>query len=193
MSMNVCHDNFPEVQAAIYRVALSLDSLLLNGISIGVVCGDVFNSFLQKTADDLLEALASLEQSASHAPATLHPKITEVLGTLRAKCQQLIDLVTGLRTFRALPLQQLHSLVSQIPLLRGECVQLIPGLEDCFGTPKPFYQSRPSHSTATVNDFLNNLESVLTEERAASNAEKTETWCISTIDLGDSLSEQVLG
>jgi hypothetical protein len=175
MRINICHDDFPEVQAAIYRVALSLDSLLLDGISFGVICRDVFDGFLQKPAGVLLEALASLEQYAPHAPATLHPKVTEVLGTLRARCRQLIDLVNGLRAFRALPLQELRSMVSQIPPLREECVQLIQELEDCFGTPKPFYQSRPSHSTATVNDFLNNLEGVIAEEWVASNAEKAGT------------------
>jgi hypothetical protein len=163
--------DFPEVQGAIYRVALSLDAFLLNGIQYGVLQRAVFNGFLQKTAASLLSDLASLEEQAPHAPVASQAKVGEVLAALRARCQQVIDLVTGMRSFRTLPLQQLRSAVSQVLLLRGECVQRVQELEACFRTPKPFYQSRPSHSTATVNDFLANLERVLTEEWAASNAD----------------------
>ena len=84
-------------------------------------------------------------------------------------CQQLIDLVTGLRTFRTLPIQQLRSAVSRIPILRAECVGRLQELEVCFETPKPFYPSRPSHSTAAVNDFLANLERLFADEWAVSN------------------------
>ena len=107
MDINAHQEDFPEVQAAIYRVALSLDSLLVNGISIGVICRDVFNSFLQKTSSDLLEDVGEVSNDLHRMlQLPLHPEVTEVLGTLRARCQQLIDLVTVLRTSRALPLQR---------------------------------------------------------------------------------------
>lgn len=157
----------PEVQAAIFRVALSLDSFLLNGIQYGVVQRVTANGFLQKTAGSLLSDLASLEEQAAHAPATEQPRVTEILAALRARCQRVIDLVRGLTSFRTLSLQQLHATVSQIPLLRGECVQLIQELEACFRTTKLFYQSRPSHSTAAINDFLANLQRFFADERAA--------------------------
>jgi len=167
MNTNQDQDDFPEVEAAIYRVALSLDSFLLNGIPYGVVHGAVIPGFLEKTAENLLTPLASLEQHASEAPASSQAKVREVLAALRAKCQQLIDLVTGLSSFRTLPLPQLRVAISQVPLLRTECVQLIQELEVCFRTPKPFYESRPSHSTASMNAFLANLERMFEEERAA--------------------------
>ena len=78
-----------------------------------------------------------------------------------------MDLVAGLSAFRTLLLQQLRVTIAQIPVLRGECVQLIQELEACFRTPKPFYPSRPSHSTATMDHFLANLERAFEEERAA--------------------------
>ena len=159
--------DFPEVQGAIYGVALSLDALLLNGIQYGVLQRAVFNGFLQKTADNLLRDLASLEEQAPHAPATSQPQVSKALAALRAKCQQLIHLVTGLTSFRTLPLEQVRSTVRQIPILREACVQLLQELEGCFRVPKPFYQSRPSHSTATVNDFLTNLERAFAEEWGA--------------------------
>jgi len=163
-------DGFPEIQAAIYGVALSLDSFLLNGIPCGVLQRAVFPEFLEKTAGNLLRDLAILEQQAPHAAVANQPEVLAALGSLRAKCQELIDLVTGLSSFRTLPLQQLRSAVAQIPHLREECVQRLEELEVCFRTPKPFYPSRPSHATAAMNAFLANLERMFEEERTASHA-----------------------
>ncbi|MCI0460961.1 MAG: hypothetical protein L0Z62_28780 [Gemmataceae bacterium] len=165
--------DFPVAQAAIYGVALSLDAFLLNGIPYGVLQRSGFSGVLEKTAGNLLRDLASLEVHAPHAPAADQPKVREALGALRAKCQQLIDLVTELRSFRDLPPQELCSTVGRVPLLRAECVRLIQELEGYFQTPKPFYQSRPAHSTATVNDFLANLDRMFTEEWNASAGSPT--------------------
>ncbi|MBV9125360.1 MAG: hypothetical protein JO112_18550 [Planctomycetes bacterium] len=170
MNPNQPQDDFPEVQAAIYRVALSLDSFLLNGIPYGVFQDTLFPGFLKKVADNLLTPLASLEHHARHAPVANQPKIRQVLALLREKCQQLIDLVTGLRAFRKLPLPQVRATVSRIALLREECAQLLQELEAYFQTPKPFYQSRPSYSTALVNNFLANLERVFEKEWATSKS-----------------------
>jgi hypothetical protein len=49
-------------------------------------------------------------------------------------------------------------------------MRLIQQLEGYYQTPKPFYQSRPSHSIALVNSFLANLERMFEEERAASRS-----------------------
>src|SRR5437773_271153 len=113
MNSNQSQDDFPEVQAAIYRVALSLDSFLLNGIPYGVLQEAMFPGFLEKVAGNLLTPLASLEQHAPYAPPSSQSKVREILAALRGKCQQLIDLVTGLRSFRTLPLQQVRASVSQ--------------------------------------------------------------------------------
>jgi hypothetical protein len=155
--------DFPEVQDALYGMALSLDAFLLNGIPNGLLQRALFNGFLEKTAGNLLADLASLEERACEAPVANQPKVTEILGALRAKCQELIDLVMGLGSFRTLPLQHLRSTISQIPLLRAEFVQLIQQLEAGFRTPKPFYLSRPAHSTVAVNDFLAHLPQLFEE------------------------------
>jgi hypothetical protein len=162
--------DFPEIQKAVYRTALSLDSLLVNGIPFGVIHRTLANGLLEDCARSLLAELASLEQHAPHAPVSNQPKVSEVLAALRAKCQRLIELLTGLASFRTLPLQQLRAAVSQIPLLREECAQLLQELEVVFETPKRFYQSRPRHSTAAFDDFLANLQRLFEEEGAASSS-----------------------
>jgi hypothetical protein len=160
--------DFPEIQGAIYRVALSLDAFLVNGIQYGVLQRVTSNGFLQETAKSLLSDLTSLEEQTPHAPVLSQPNLAELLASLRAKCQQLVDLVSGLSSFRTLALEQVRSTVSQIPLLRGDGVGLIQELEGYLQTPKPFYQSRPSHATAAVNDFFTDLECLFVEEWNAS-------------------------
>lgn len=160
--------DLPEIQGAIYRVALSLDAFLVNGLQYGVLRQVTANGFLQKAAGTLLSDLTSLEEQARRAPATSQLKVTEALAGLRGKCQRLVDLVTGLSSFRTLPLEQLRSSVSQIPVLREGCVNQIQELEACLRTPEPFYQSRPAHSAAAVNDFLVNLEGIFAQEWSAS-------------------------
>ncbi|MHB1425396.1 MAG: hypothetical protein ACYC3I_19675 [Gemmataceae bacterium] len=167
MNTKQFQEDFPEIQDAIYGVALSLDSFLLNGIPYGVFQRALIPGFLEKTADNLLRELASLEELARHTPTTNQAKVTEILARLRCSCQQLIDLVSALISFRTLSLEQLHSMVSRIPLLRDACVHQIQELEACFRTPKPFYQSRPAHSTAAVNNFLADLDSIFSQERNA--------------------------
>lgn len=164
MTANQPPEDFPAIQGAIYGVALSLDSFLLNGIPIGVFRGDVFKGFLEKVARNLLRDLATLEEETRRPATADQAQVTEILAKLRTNCQQLIDLVAGLISFRTLPLEQLRARVSRIPCLRDACVQQLQELEACFRTPKPFYQSRPTDSTASVNGFLADLENLFTQE-----------------------------
>ncbi len=165
--------DLPAEQAPIYRLALSLDAFLVNGIQYGVL-HRVAPGFLQKTASNLMRDLASLDEQAQQAASDNRPRVVEVLASLKARCQRVVDLVNELSSFRALPLPQLRSLISQIMPLREECVQRIQEVESCLRTEHPFYLSRPSHSTATLNDFLANLERAFLEEWVASNANAEE-------------------
>jgi hypothetical protein len=163
--------DFPPVQTGIYGVALALDALLMNGIQYGVLQQAVFPGFLQKTAGNLTRDLANLEAQLPHGAVAGGPRAAELLGALKARCQQLMDMVTGLTSFNALSLEEVRSIVSRIPPVRLECVQLIQELEACLGTPKPFYPSRPSHSTAAVKNFLAGLERVFAEAWTAAHAD----------------------
>lgn len=164
MSTQQLQDDFPEHQAAIYGVALSLDAFLINGILYGVLQREYLPDFLEKTAHNLFRELARLEALPPHIPPASQSKVADALAALRSKCQQLIDLVSRLSLFRSLPLEQLRTTVSQIPLLRQACVQHIQELESYFQVPRPFYQSRPAHSTAAVNNFLADLENIFAQE-----------------------------
>jgi hypothetical protein len=174
MSTKQIQIDVPDVQAAIYRVALSLDAFLLNGLQYGVLSNTIFPGFLQKTASNLLRDLTSLEGQVPQKPRDSQPQGTEVVAALRSKCEHMIDLVTRLSSFRTLPLEQVRATVSQILLLREQCVQLIQELEGCFRTSEPFYQTRPSNSAATMTDFLGRLEDTVTKEWAASNTNLSE-------------------
>lgn len=161
-------NEFSAIQSAIYGVALSLDAFLVNGIPSGVLQPVVGIGFLQKTGGNLLRDVAGLEGLISGSD---QPRARPVMTALKEKCRQFIDHVMGLSSFRTWPLDQMHAAVSQVPLLREECIRLIQELEACYRLPKPFYASRPAPAAAAVNDFLANLESSFTEEwNAASGA-----------------------
>ena len=157
----------PEIQMAIYGVALSLDSLLVNDIPNGVIHQHIFDDILPRITGSLLKELASVEEFALDTPFANESRARELLARLRTKCQQLIDLVIGLNSFRTYSLDRLRSTVAEIKPLRDECVQLIQELERCFRTPKPFYLSRSSHSTTSVNDFIANLGRMFEDEWVA--------------------------
>ena len=82
-------------ETAVSRVALSLDSLFVNGLLYGVIHGDAFNDFLQKPAEVLLRDVANLETKGAEASVT--SGVGELLSHLRAKCRQVIEHLTSLR------------------------------------------------------------------------------------------------
>ena len=166
MTLSVVY--LPDAQAAIYGVALSVDAFIVNGIPYGVLQRAGFHGFLEKTAGNLQRDIAELEDHVPHVPVPSQTDVMESLEALKVSCRQLIDAVTELRSFRDLPLQEVRSKVGRIPLLRADCVQRIQELEGYHRTPKPFYPSRPAHSTAMVNDFLANLERLFVDEWHAS-------------------------
>ena len=61
--------------------------------------------------------------------------------------------------------EQVRPIADRIRSIRNDCGLLIPELEACFQTPRPFYSSRTAHSTAAVNDFLANLENLFTDQQ----------------------------
>lgn len=167
MDVNEQRHALSEVQAAIHRVFLSLKSLLLNGIQYAVIHQEVFTGFLEKAASDLLAELMKLEACAGLAPIARHAKVRQLIAELVSKSEALIQVVSGLASFRTIPVHQLHSAVSQVRILWEEAGRLIGGLETCLQEPEQL--PGKSGSDAAFNDFLANLEKILQEEKAASN------------------------
>ena len=163
MSLTKSSHGLADIQAAIGRVALSLDAFLVNGIPNGVIHRAVFDGFLEKAAGNLLDHLTELEAQAQLFPVADRTKIIEILAALRAKVGQLIEKAGDLASFKSMPLQEVRFAVSQIAPLRAECVRLIEELEARFGTPRRFYQSRPAHTAASIDAFLAGLETVFVE------------------------------
>jgi hypothetical protein len=64
MHTDLQQNELSDVQRAIYRVALSLDSLFLNGVPYGVLNEDLSSGFLQKVATNLSLEVAGLERQS---------------------------------------------------------------------------------------------------------------------------------
>jgi len=151
----------PETQSALWRVALSLDAFVVNGIPLGVIQGAVLPGFLEKVSGNLTRELDDLEKrAASHG---LTDSAATPLTALRANCDALIRVVCELSGFRTLPLSLLHSAVQQVRDARADCVQTIQDLETQWGIAPEFYQSRPQ-ATQAADDFLAGLEQTIADE-----------------------------
>jgi len=168
MNTTQTRDHLSEIQAAIYGVALSLDSFVLNGITYGVLQRAIFAGFLEKTANNLSGEMAMLEDVAREIAASDERKAAAIVDELRAKGQELIDLVTTLTSFKSMPIQQLRLNLAQIPALRAECVRLLQDLEVRFQTSRPFYRSQANTAAPAMNDFLSNLERMFEDELSSS-------------------------
>ncbi|MFO0964449.1 MAG: hypothetical protein U0793_02515 [Gemmataceae bacterium] len=155
-----------ELQGTIYRVALSLDALLLNGIHLGIL-QQAAEGFVAKLANKLCDDLGDLEEGIQTAGSD--PMARAIFAALRAKCEELIHVVTEMASFRKWSLDQVHNDAASILSLRADCVELIQRLENHLGTPKAFYQSRPRQSTEDVDRFLAGLEQTFQEEWRVAN------------------------
>ena len=96
----------------------------MNGIPYGVIPRAGLEGFLEHVAGVLQRDLANLEaQVARASPTTSQFKINDVLARLRVRCQQLIDLLTGLRAFQTFSPDHLHVTLSpDSRFSRTECV-----------------------------------------------------------------------
>jgi hypothetical protein len=158
-------DELLEVQKTIDRVALSLDSFLVNGIQYGVLNRAVSGDILRQTANRLKNSLLDLNMHSDTA-VTVQAKVNYLISSLWARCEEVITVVNGLSSFRWLPLHEVRATVSRIPALRRVCIDLIQELEQTVRTRK---SSRPDYSTAAVNTFLESLEQLFADEWTAAN------------------------
>lgn len=157
----------PDTQSAIYRVALSLDALLLNGIAYGILQAGVLGDVLVRAATSLQTDLASLEEHVQQLSTDRHDQACAAFASLQASCQELTALLHRLRSFRETPSEHLRADVARILLLREECVRRLQELEQCFQVDKPFYQSRSTSATAAIASFLATLEQLFADEQTA--------------------------
>ena len=156
-----------EIQADIYRFALSLDSLLVNGIQYGVLQAGWYNGFVEKLSATLLNDLEVLGKHLPLAPVGEQQKASETIGEMRFEIACLIDLVVRLISFRSLSSAALLSALAALCRHRQETVRLIGDLEKCYHTPKPFYANRPHDATLNVDAFLAGLPAILEFEKVA--------------------------
>ena len=154
----------PDVQADSYRLALSFDSLFVNGIQFGVLRSAFSNGFLTKLGETLLKDLEALERDLPIVPADNQAKANVLFRDIHAEFVDFIDLLTRLTLFRSFSLQELHSAVSRIRAHRDEGVRLFEELEKCFLIRKPFYASRSKAASDAVDGFIADLPQRLESE-----------------------------
>ncbi len=147
----------PDVQADIYRLALSLDSLFVNGVQFGIFQPTLSNGLLEKLSGALLKDVETVHQDIRHAPPGEQHNLQATYEALRTELADLTDLVGRLVSFQLLALTDLRDAVSRLVCQREEGVRLINALETCFQTAQPFYATRSREASAAVERFVADL------------------------------------
>lgn len=163
MHMTEKPDRSCDVQNDIYRVALALDSLIVNGVQLGVI-GASLDGFIESQGEKLLKDVDALQDDLPHAAAGEQQEASATLDKMRAGCAELIDLLTRLKSFRSFSLTGLLAAVSQVSRYREEAIRLIGILENCFHTSRPFYANRSKEAAAAVDGFLADLPRIFEAE-----------------------------
>jgi len=165
MNTNQQTNGNSELQNAIWRVALSLDSLLLNGIPFCILSDTAPAGFMKKLANDLLGDVAALEACVQkllpESPHASSVRITE----LRALVEQMFDAVTRLTMLASMMPTDVVTNAAQIDATRKQCIAKIEELEALSQISEPFYKTRSKDSAEAMDSFLANLEKALEEKR----------------------------
>jgi hypothetical protein len=159
-----------DIQNDIYRLALSSESLFLNGIQFGVL-SSVVPGIAQKLADQVLADLATAETNIALVSSG-GGKTGAVLTELRTALEKAAALVRSLTAFRSRPFDEIHGAVSQVSPTRDQIASRIQELERCLNTPSPFYLGRPKESVAVMDQFVSGLEAALEREWKVADSEK---------------------
>jgi hypothetical protein len=115
------------VQDALARLSLSVDSLLVNGIPLGVFQRTLFPTFLDKPIHSIFADLSLVEDQMRECD---QGAMSELTTPLRANCGQLVDLVRELRSFQSQSLDCVQQITSQILQTRNRCQELIHQLRE---------------------------------------------------------------
>lgn len=141
------------IQGAIHRFALSLDAVLVNGVSFGILQPVGGEGFLRKTINTVMADLARIEGQVgtSAAPLRLH-------------AEQLVETALALAAFRSWPLSLVESTVDRLRRQREACMTQVRQLETAVGVPNHYHLSRPAHAAAAVEAFLSDLNDAFVRE-----------------------------
>ncbi|MGL4550645.1 MAG: hypothetical protein ACRC33_05620 [Gemmataceae bacterium] len=137
-------------------MALSLDALLVNGLSFGVLQPAGGEDFLHGAAGTLLADLASLEARVRDIQA---------VAVLRGDIEELTGVARGLITFREQPLPRVRAAVGRLLHLRTACLRHLQGLGAAIGVPEP--SLRPTHAASSVDAYLGQLDDAFFREWSA--------------------------
>jgi hypothetical protein len=157
------------LESAVYRVALDVDSLILNGVQLGLLTS-LAPGFLQDRMDDLRCDMAILSAELTKAGFERSHPSAAILEQLRLQIVDLMDRFAALRSFRSLHASELRAAAGKVRDARSQCVGLIEDLERSIHASRPFYSSRSIASTRAMDEFLAGLEKLLEAEWGKSQA-----------------------
>jgi hypothetical protein len=172
MNPNQQHDDPTVLRNAISRVALGLDSLLLNGIQYGVLAS-ISPEMVRKLGDTLILDVYNLVNAVQIYPLVDASAALRVVADLPIAIKELIETIVCLAPLEAQSADEIHRAAMRIIALRGQCVLMVEKFEDQLNVSGRFYRSRPKDAAELMDRFLANLEKALEEARQSSKRGKS--------------------
>lgn len=146
------------LQAALHRVALSLDALIVNGTQFGLL--HPVPGFLDKVAGILVADLGRLEASVGDEAE---------VAALSAACSRALQRMKGLEGFRRQSWFDILASVAALIEERAAFMRLVREIEERLGIVQPFHLARSAHSAEAVDAFLTTLDKAFAEEWTLAN------------------------
>jgi hypothetical protein len=148
----------PEMVA---RLRLSLDSLLVNGIGLGVLCSATAPGFIDQLTNQFLQDLGTLSSMTDDSG------IHQLLDQLYDRGHRLVPLLQRLPPLQERSREEIIEIVTQITFSREEMMGLMVALDQQLGVDVSRSAVRSLASVTAVETFLDNLEAALLEAWSA--------------------------
>jgi hypothetical protein len=146
-----------KIQNALIEFALSADSLLINGVTMGCLTPwEISRSFIKEREKKSVESLEELARLLSK-----HNLIPTAKGHV-GKIAKILQDLTG---FQKMDQDQVDFLLQAIIQEYQTLKEWIKSLEKSLQVDKPIYETRPVESAKRIDDFIHDLPNIFLAER----------------------------
>lgn len=174
MSEEIHMNDDRSIQNAIYRVALSADGLLVNGVTacLAQMHSTGFIDELFDAANGNLEQLPELSEDTKSDTDKLIQVIGRNFDVMKGSLRELAG-------FKRLPDSRVSELISGLVGAYDQVKRAVRSLESAFGVGRPFYENRSSDSAKRIDDLIQNLPRIFLMERSKSGDQRHDLPAVS--------------
>ena len=150
------------VQAGLQRLALSLDSLLINGVTIGLSPLPAGRTFIASRVEQTNGDVDGLSSLGCPGPAS------EWVDSAKGHIKGIGHALVGLADRKNGVGNDVAALTGALRSHYSALTQMIRDLERHYHIPKSFYETRPADAARRIDDMLQGLDEFCADEQSLS-------------------------